>query len=87
MDDIQKKVLSIIREIAPLARKTADAEFLTSNFLDDGTVDSLQIVEMITTFESRFGIKFLPSHLESEKFRTPAGICDVVKERLGDFHA
>ena len=87
MMDIKARVIKFICEKSkyPKIAEMSDEKLLMVNYLDIGILDSLQIVEMIITFEKDFNIRFTPEVLQSEKFRsTLNGAIEVIKSLRGD---
>jgi acyl carrier protein len=50
-------------------------------YLDEGLIDSLGIVMMISQFEDELGIAFSPEDMQSYEFQTIGGVVGIV-ERL-----
>jgi acyl carrier protein len=48
------------------------------NYLENGLIDSMQLIEMIVTFEDKFKIKFSTENLQSKKFRTIRGLIEII---------
>lgn len=60
----------------------ADREtFLQTMFLDEGLIDSLGIISLITELEEKRGIRFSAGDLESYEFQSIGGLLSIV-ERL-----
>ena len=49
-------------------------------FLEEEVIDSIGLLEFIMELESQFGIRFEPSHLQSDRFRTLGGIVEIIDE-------
>ncbi len=77
--DVREKVLSFFRSKS--AFQDDNTVDMNSDYLDAGWLDSMQLVEMIVTFEQEFGIKFSAREMQSEEFRTLEGLI-VLLERL-----
>ncbi len=52
------------------------------NFVNEGLVDSIGIVELVYHLESRYSFTFSPDELESDNFRTVEGLSQIVKGKL-----
>ena len=74
----EKEVLTIVRTITRDAK--SDKELLTAEYLDEGIIDSFQLVEMITMLEGHFKVKFSAGELTSQQFRTLKGVASIVEE-------
>lgn len=48
-------------------------------YLDEGLLDSMGIVMMISEFEEEFGIRFTPDDLQSEEFATVGGLIQTIE--------
>ena len=60
---------------------SSETEKLGCYYLDSGVIDSLGIIEMITTFEEKFQIQFSSDDMQSTDFRTIGGLINLI-ERL-----
>lgn len=77
--NIKDRLIKIVREIAQNIEKSDD-ELFTIDYLDQGLIDSFQVVEMIIKIEDNFDIIFTPEDFESEQFRTLTGITELIKK-------
>lgn len=75
--NIQKKLLQIIRAMIK-TNDISDEKLLSIGYLDDGLIDSFQLVEMIAMLEQNFNMKFSAAELTSSQFRTLAGVGAIV---------
>lgn len=57
---------------------TLDDDILKFNYLDSGFIDSMQLVEMIVSFEAEFNVKFTHEELQSNEFRTIGGLISII---------
>jgi acyl carrier protein len=62
----------------------SEEDKLRYKYLENRIIDSLGIIEMIETFESEFGIRFGPEHLESDDFTTIGGLVKLIESMLED---
>ena len=76
--DVVNRVLKIVHEISGNAVALTDEQLLSTDYLDNGLVDSLQIVELITRLETEFSIRFSHQDLESERFRALKGVAEII---------
>lgn len=60
-----------------------EAEQRGFDYLDGALLDSFGIVEMVTEFEARFGIKFSTDDLQSPAFRKIGGLIDIIDRLRG----
>ncbi|OGN64751.1 MAG: acyl carrier protein [Chlamydiae bacterium RIFCSPHIGHO2_12_FULL_49_9] len=73
---IQKEVIDII--IEQLGVDTADVT-LEKSFVEDLNADSLDLTELIMTFEERFGFEI--SEEDAEKLKTVGDVVDYIEKR------
>jgi acyl carrier protein len=73
---IQQEVIDII--IEQLGVEAADVS-LEKSFVEDLNADSLDLTELIMTFEERFGFEI--SEEDAEKLRTVGDVVDYVEKR------
>lgn len=81
MNDIKEQLVKIIRDISPNIKMT-DEELLRVAYLEQGLIDSFQLIEMISKLESDFFIRFSAEELESEDFRELLGVIKIIKEKI-----
>jgi len=77
---IEEKVLGFFRSKGDISKLTQE-ELFEYRYLDNGFIDSLAIVEMITIFEEEFNIHFDPTIIQSNEFQTIGGLISLI-ERL-----
>jgi acyl carrier protein len=56
---------------------------LRCDFLDEGVLDSMGLMETIFELEAEFGIRFESNHLQSLQFRTIGGVVEIIEELRG----
>ena len=56
-----------------------EEDWLAYAYLDEGTVDSMGIVEMVTEMESAFNVRFSPEDMQSDDFRTVGGLIGLIE--------
>jgi acyl carrier protein len=76
--NIQKELLQMVRAMTR-AKRMSDAKLLSLGYLDEGLIDSFQLVEMIATLEQHFNMKFSAAELTSRHFRTLAGVASIIE--------
>jgi len=59
----------------------SEPERLACEYLDEGVLDSMGMVELVLELERLYGIHFEPEDMQSEEFRTIGGLVAIV-ERL-----
>lgn len=57
-----------------------------ANLIDDGIIDSLNIMQIITGFETQYGIEFDPEDLVPENFETLNVIWNLLQKYLNSKH-
>lgn len=78
MSTIEKEVIDIVVE--QLGVNPADVN-LKKSFVDDYNADSLDLTELIMTFEERFGCEI--SEEEAEKLKTVGDVVDYIEKNRG----
>ena len=73
---LQQEVIDII--IEQLGVDAADVS-LEKSFVEDLNADSLDLTELIMTFEERFGFEI--SEEDAEKLKTVADVVDYIEKR------
>ena len=76
MSSIEKDVIDIVVE--QLGVDAADVS-LEKSFIEDLNADSLDITELVMTFEERFGFEI--SEEEAEKLKTVGDVVKYIKRR------
>lgn len=79
-DSIRQDVIAVFREVAGNAPENLD-DRLDEDYLENGFIDSLDLVSFITELEGRFDTRFTSDELESEQFRTLAGVVELLDEK------
>ena len=75
---MEEKILSIIEDINP--------EVLTysgDTMMEDGTIDSFEVIDIVTALEEEFGIEIDASYVVAENFANKDTIIKMMKEILG----
>lgn len=71
----------IIRLLAD--RVHIEAPSVDTDLMDSGLLDSLTLVELMSSLEEEFGIAISFDEIELDNFRSVARITDFVRERSG----
>ena len=51
-------------------------------YLDQGVIDSIGIINMITSFESEFDISFEAEDMQSYDFQTVGGLIRIIESKM-----
>ena len=78
MENITNQVLKLVRDLTE-----SDDVQLTTNLLDEGILDSLTTIELITKLEDEFQINIDSEDLNHQNFNTVANIEALVKKIIG----
>lgn len=76
---IEQEVIDIVVEQLGVDKDDVTAE---KSFIEDLNADSLDLTELIMTFEERFGCEI--SEEEAEKLKTVGDVIAYVNERKGE---
>jgi acyl carrier protein len=75
---IENEVIDIVVEQLGVDRNDVD---LSKSFLEDLNADSLDLTELIMTFEERFGFEI--SEEDAEKLKTVGSVVDYITAKKG----
>jgi acyl carrier protein len=78
---IKDCVLAYFAEKRTLAG--SEEEQFRIKYLNEGIIDSMGIIDLITHFEDQYQIRFEADDLQSEDFQTIGGLVQII-ERLSD---
>lgn len=62
----------------------SEEERLSCLYLDQGIVDSMGIIDLVTTIESQLGVRFSPADMQSVEFRTAAGLIAIARRLVAE---
>ena len=62
----------------------SEEELLRFRYLERRIIDSLGIIELITSLENRFDIRFSPEEMQSAEFGTMGGLIGIIKRSMMD---
>lgn len=79
--NVKQKVLEFLTRSARKSMPDGESELLACFYLDNGIIDSLGIIMMITEFEETFDIRFSAEDMQSQEFQTVGGLIEII-ERL-----
>ena len=81
--DTEKIVLDYINSKSKIPGKSKN-EQLNYDYLSSGSIDSMQMVEMIEFLESKFKIRFNSEDFNLNEFRSVGGLIEIIKKHLQD---
>jgi acyl carrier protein len=55
-------------------------EALGLNYFEAGLLDSLGVIDLISSIEERFGVRFDEHHFQERRFATIGGLSEIVAE-------
>lgn len=83
-DDMTREISSfILNYISEMSDLPADISKL-ENFIDNGLLDSFEIINLVVTIERRFGVKLSANEVSSEDFKTVSGLTNTVLKKHVD---
>jgi acyl carrier protein len=74
---IKQSVLAYFAQKKPLPAR--EEEQLGIRYLNEGLIDSMGIIDLITYFEDQSQIRFEADDLQSEEFQTIGGFIQIVQ--------
>tara|TARA_B100001059_G_C17287950_1_gene311357 strand:- start:14 stop:280 length:267 start_codon:yes stop_codon:yes gene_type:complete len=77
---IQKKILKIVEKSKKIPEKKFEKK-LDYWFIDEGIVDSINLIRFILEIESKFKIKLTSKDTQSDNFRTINGITKIINKK------
>ena len=72
------RVLAILKELKPEISFTS-----TMSLLDDGILDSLEVIELVDRISAEFGIVIEPDDIDPDNFETAEKIWELIEKRGG----
>lgn len=79
--NIQKKILKILEKNKKINLKTFK-EKLNYLYLENGHIDSLNVMKFILKLENEFKIRFSATDTHSKKFRSALGISKIIYNKI-----
>lgn len=61
-----------------------DVDYETFDFVENGYVDSMAMVQFIVLLEEEFGIAFTDEELQEGGFRTIGGLSEIVEKKMAE---
>ena len=77
---VLEKVLDFFRQKGIEVEKVQDVEKV--RYLEEGWLDSFDLVDFLTYLEQEFNVELLPEDLQTESFRTLGGVVETILNRL-----
>ena len=75
---VKSFVLTYLNSLKTLPGEKEE-DWLACEYLEEGTVDSMGIVEMVAELESTFNIRFSLEDMQSDEFRTVGGLIGLIE--------
>ena len=79
---VKQKVITYINDNAMSSLPKDQTDILECYYLNKGIIDSIGIINMITPFESEFGISFDSEDMQSNDFQTIGGVIRIIENKL-----
>lgn len=79
MPDIREKILEFVEREYKLPD---DVDYDSFDFVENGYVDSMGLVQFVAILEDDFDIEFSAEELLSEEFKTIGGLEKIISEKL-----
>ncbi len=73
---VEEKILDFFRQKGIRIEEYSNVEKI--RYLDQGWLDSFDLIDFITYLESEFEIEIPPEELQKDEFRTIGGVVDTV---------
>tara|TARA_B100001540_G_C15704330_1_gene595373 strand:- start:467 stop:739 length:273 start_codon:yes stop_codon:yes gene_type:complete len=80
LKDIQKLLIKIIEKKNKIKMNSIEKK-LKFRYLEEGHLDSIELINFIISLEDRFNVKFTSKDTESENFRTLEGISKIILKK------
>lgn len=78
---MDEKFINLLNDINPEIISHSD-----SNLVDDGIIDSLNIMQIVSGFEKNYGIDFDPDDMIPENFSSANAIWQLLQKYLNSKH-
>lgn len=81
--NVKQKVITYMHDNAMSSLPTGEEKgVLECYYLDQGVIDSIGIINMITSFESEFDISFEAEDMQSYDFQTVGGLIRIIESKM-----
>jgi len=84
MENTEKDIFNFIKSYFNpyMDRELSEDEFLKCRYLDQGFIDSFEIIHLISDLEVEFEIRLESYDTESDEFRYIEGLIQIIKSKL-----
>ena len=83
--DVEQWLLSFFSERKDVSGQDRD-ELLGSNYLENGLIDSMGIIQLVLALEKRFSVNIGNDAFQDRRFVTASGLAELVMELLPANH-
>ena len=80
-NQVLEKVLDFFRQKGIEVENIQQVEKV--RYLDQGWLDSFDLVDFLTYLEQEFNVELPPEDLQTDSFRTIGGVVETILKRLG----
>ena len=77
---IKKKILKIVEKTKKIPENKLEKKF-DYWFIDEGIIDSVNLINFILEIERKFKIKLTPRDTQSDNFRTINGVAKIILKK------
>lgn len=81
--DVMQEVIQLLDEVLSLGGRAADFQRDSALLGSVPELDSMAVVNLITTMEERFGIAIDDDEIDGDVFATVGSLVDFVRQKLG----
>jgi len=81
MSEVQEYIVDYLQREYSLPE---DIDYETFNFVENGYVDSMAMIQFIVLLEDEFGIAFSDDELKDCSFRTIGGLTKIVEKKIAE---
>ena len=81
MDNVKEYIVGYIQKEYTIPE---DTDILTLNYVDSGYIDSLGMLQFITTIEDEFNVEFSDEDLQNPDIKVVGMLIDIVKSKMGE---
>ena len=81
LDGVGSKTIKLLKKKRPIEKKFLK-NLNSFNFIDNGHLDSLEIISFNFSIEKKFKIKFNFKELSSKKYKTISGLSDIIFKKI-----
>ncbi len=81
--DVMQEVIQVLDEVLSLGGRAAEFQRDSALLGSVPELDSMAVVNLITTMEERFGIAIDDDEIDGDVFATVGSLVDFVRQKLG----